>query len=101
MTAPTMADTVYATDRTTAPWSVWTFIWRPIRGRWCLVVDSSKSRPWTAEELAIDPCLAMTFRPCAMAVGPLYLAMDMARQLPVPFMDTLRESPFWTGERVR
>lgn len=71
------------------------------RRRWCLVVDSSKSRPWTAEELAIDPVLAMTFRPTAMAVGPLYLAMDLAAQLPVPFMDTLRESPFWTGERVR
>lgn len=49
----------------------------------------------------MDPVLAMTLRPFAMAVGPLYLAMDMARQLPPPFIDTLKESPFWNGERVR
>ncbi|UZT28728.1 hypothetical protein [Nocardia phage NS-I] len=82
-------------------WSIWTFVWRPIRGRWCLVVNSADARPWTAEELAMDPVLAMTFRPFTMAVGPLYLAMDMARQLPPPFIDTLKESPFWNGERVR
>lgn len=36
-----------------------------------------------------------------MSQAPSYLAMDMAAKLPPPFIDTLKESPFWNGERVR
>lgn len=98
MTAPTMADTVYATDRTTAPWAAWCFVWRPLRRRWCLVLDAPGSRPWTPEELDVEPSLARVgpARPTAWTFGTFSDAMDHGAKLIPPFMDVLQDSPFWT-----
>lgn len=82
-----------------SPWGLWTFHWQPLRHRW--LVAMSPSRPWSEEELATELTLAMTVRPRAMLLGTHLMALEIARQLPVPFMDVPRSSPFWTREPAR
>lgn len=88
----------YTADKDAQAWNIWVFLWRPIDHRWFLPVDHSVSRAWTEDELALDPVLRLTFRPTAHVFGPLYAAMDMAARLPAPFVDTLKDSPFYTSD---
>lgn len=87
----------FTTEASDQLWSVWTFAWRPLRRRWCLVLGSVPS--WTDEELAADPVLALTFRPSFITMGTVAMVMDIASRVPVPFVDTLAESPFYAGSR--
>lgn len=87
----------FTADRTdAAPWGVWTLIWRPLRGRWCLVLNSPDRTPWTADELATEPALAYSFRPRSYTFGTVSDALDEAAKLIPPYMDLPEDSPFYT-----
>lgn len=79
-----------------SPWGLWGCHWQPLRHRW--IVTVSPVRPWTDEELAAEPTLAMAIRPRGIFFGTHMMAVEVGGQLPVPFMDVPRSSPFWTRE---
>ena len=86
----------FTTDHATAPWGVWVMVWRPLRNRWCLVLDQVDARPWTAAELAVEPRLAFTMRPISYGVGSVAVTLDCASKLIPPWMNVPEDSPFWT-----
>lgn len=94
MTTP-IFDGAFTTDPARAKWGLWTFVWRPLRGRWCLVLDRKNAMPWTAQELAVDPALRAVSRPATTVCGSVALAMDAAAKMLPPFMDVLDDSPFF------
>lgn len=84
-----------------APWGLWTFVWRPLRRRWCLVLNIAGEHgrlSWTREELQADASLAFSIRPRAIAFGSVASVMDQAREMKAPYLDVPATSPFWNGE---
>lgn len=93
----TMFDGAFVVDKDEAKWGLWQVVWRPLRHRWCLVLDRTKAMPWTAQELDAEPMLRAVIRPSQLVFASIPLAMDCAAKLQPPFMDVLEDSPFWTG----
>ncbi|AKJ72623.1 hypothetical protein PP301_gp099 [Gordonia phage GMA2] len=65
-----------------------------------MVLNPAKSRAWTEEELKVDPCLQFSIRPTAWAFGPLYFVLDHASCMTEPFIDTVKESPFYNDKEI-
>ncbi|WP_448222440.1 hypothetical protein [Gordonia iterans] len=80
----TVFEGAFVVDKTEALWGLWALVWRPLRHRWCLVLDRSKAMPWTAEELAADPSLRAVIRPSRIVCGPVWLVLDVAATLRPP-----------------
>ena len=57
--------------------------------------------PVTDDEMTIEPTLAMTIRPRGIFFGTHQMVVEAGGQLPVPFVDVPRSSPFWTREPIR